>query len=133
MANNLDLKTVGREDSTDKAEAGLGRFSSDGSEEQHERNEEVDARKALWKIDSRLLPILSIVYLFAFLDRSNIGNANVFGLSSDINLSGSQYSTALCIFFIPYILFEVRFSVGLINILDPWLISLVYRYRQMLS
>lgn len=109
MANNLDLKTAGREDSTDKAEAGLGRFSSDISEGQQQSSEEVNARKTLWKIDVRLLPILSIVYLFAFLDRSNIGNANIYGLSPDLGLSGSQYSTALCIFFVPYILFEVSF------------------------
>lgn len=59
------------------------------------------------KIDLRLVPILTIVYLFAFLDRSNIGNANVFGLSTDIGLVGNQYNVALCIFFVPYILLEV--------------------------
>jgi hypothetical protein len=67
----------------------------------------VKHRRTMWKIDSRLIPILTIVYLFAFLDRANIGNANVFGLSTDLGLHGSQYNVALCIFFVPYILFEV--------------------------
>ncbi|KAF8252440.1 putative MFS transporter [Wilcoxina mikolae CBS 423.85] len=59
------------------------------------------------KIDLRILPILSLAYLFAFLDRVNIGNAAVFGLSKELKLKGTQYNFALCIFFIPYILFEI--------------------------
>jgi hypothetical protein len=36
-------------------------------------------------------------------------NAAVFGLSKELNLKGTQYNFALCIFFIPYILLEVRY------------------------
>lgn len=59
------------------------------------------------KIDIRVIPVLSILYLLAFLDRTNVANAAVFGLSSDLNLTPIQYSTALTIFFPPYILFEI--------------------------
>jgi len=31
------------------------------------------------KLDMRLMPILTLVYLFAFIDRSNAGNARVLG------------------------------------------------------
>ncbi|KAG0266051.1 hypothetical protein BGZ95_003117 [Linnemannia exigua] len=59
------------------------------------------------KIDWHLLPLLSLMYLFSFLDRVNIGNAKVAGLEKDLNLSPSEYSWALSIFFIGYIIAEV--------------------------
>lgn len=33
-----------------------------------------EARRALSKVDYRLVPLLSLLYLVAFIDRSNIGN-----------------------------------------------------------
>ncbi|KAF9137234.1 hypothetical protein BGX30_010435 [Mortierella sp. GBA39] len=59
------------------------------------------------KIDWHLLPLLSLMYLFSFLDRVNIGNAKVAGLEEDLNLNPSEYSWALSIFFIGYIIAEV--------------------------
>ncbi|TVY86254.1 putative transporter, partial [Lachnellula willkommii] len=44
--------------------------------------------------------------LLAYLDRSNIGNAKIAGLDSDLHLSSSQYQWLLTIFYISYILFE---------------------------
>ncbi|EZF73809.1 hypothetical protein H105_04334 [Trichophyton soudanense CBS 452.61] len=65
-------------------------------------------RKLMAKIDLYILPMLSILYLLAFLDRVNIGNAVIFGLKKDLGItSGTQYNTALTIFFIPYVLFEI--------------------------
>ncbi|KAF9571217.1 hypothetical protein EC968_000813 [Mortierella alpina] len=58
------------------------------------------------KIDWRLLPLLSLMYLCSFLDRVNIGNAKVAGLERDIGLTPDQYSWALSIFFIGYIIAE---------------------------
>jgi hypothetical protein len=37
------------------------------------------AASAQRKLDLRLMPILTLVYLFAFIDRSNAGNARVLG------------------------------------------------------
>jgi len=68
---------------------------------------EIDERKALAKIDLRVVPVLCILYLLAFLDRVNIANAALFGLKQDLKLGGNEYNTALVIFFVPYILFEI--------------------------
>lgn len=57
--------------------------------------------------DLRLVPWLALLYLLSFLDRSNIGNANLFGLSKHLKLNDSQYSICLAIFFVFYVLFEV--------------------------
>ncbi|KAH8730182.1 major facilitator superfamily domain-containing protein [Phaeosphaeriaceae sp. PMI808] len=68
-------------------------------------------RKLLTKIDLHVIPYLCIMYLLAFLDRVNIANANVFGLSKELNLQGTMYNTALVIFFVPYILFEIPSNI----------------------
>ena len=72
----------------------------------HENKDEVDmretvqqfdnaeTRKILRKVDWRVLPILSFLYLLAFLDRSNLGNARVAGLEDDLQLTGSQFNLA---------------------------------------
>lgn len=35
--------------------------------------------KLIRKLDLRLMPIVTLIYLFAFIDRSNAGNARVLG------------------------------------------------------
>ncbi|MCJ1435985.1 hypothetical protein MMC27_005363 [Xylographa pallens] len=72
-------------------------------------------RRLMTQIDLRVIPVLSILYLLAFLDRTNIANAAVYGLATDLGLvSGSnQYNTALTIFFVPYILFEIPSNIFL--------------------
>lgn len=99
----------------EKAQVGnpvdVERDSSNGSDQQNSQNP--NARRLLTKIDFRILPILSLTYLVAFLDRVNIGNAAVFGLPTELGLKGTQYNVALTIFFVPYILFEIPSNVVL--------------------
>ena len=45
--------------------------------------------------------------LFSFIDRSNIGNANIAGLSTKLGLEGTQYNVALLVFYIPCIIADV--------------------------
>lgn len=68
-------------------------------------------RKLMTKIDMRLIPVLTCLYTLAFLDRTNVANAAVFGLAKDLGLHGHQYQTALTIFFVPYILFEIPSNI----------------------
>lgn len=51
----------------------------------------------LWKIDIRVIPSLCLLFLFAFLDRVNVGNASVYGMTKDLGLVGNQYNVALAI------------------------------------
>lgn len=40
--------------------------------------EENRLRKSLlWKLDTRMLPMIALLFLFSFLDRTNIGNAKM--------------------------------------------------------
>ncbi|KDQ27499.1 hypothetical protein PLEOSDRAFT_1104187 [Pleurotus ostreatus PC15] len=63
--------------------------------------------RILRKMDLRLLPFVSLLYLLSFLDRSNIGNARVAGMAEDLNLVGLKYNVAAAVFSIPYALVEV--------------------------
>lgn len=47
--------------------------------------------------------MLAILYLISNLDRTNIGNAAIEGLSADLGLTGVQYNIALSILFITYV------------------------------
>ncbi|KAL9126925.1 MAG: hypothetical protein Q9217_004101 [Psora testacea] len=86
-------------------------------------------RKLVTKIDLRVIPVLSILYLLAFLDRTNIANAAVYGLQEDLGLTGTQYNTALTIFFVPYIVFEIPSNI-LLKRLKPhaWLSACMFLF-----
>lgn len=64
-------------------------------------------KRIMRKLDFRLLPICSILYLFSFLDRTAIGNARIAGMVVDLGLTSTQYFMCLALFFITYGAFEV--------------------------
>jgi sugar phosphate permease len=49
----------------------------------------------------------------AFLDRANIGNAKIAGLTTDLHLTTSQFNNTLTIFFVSYSVFEPLTNVML--------------------
>ncbi|KAL4791728.1 major facilitator superfamily domain-containing protein [Aspergillus venezuelensis] len=80
-------------------------------------------RTVVRKCDLHVVPILTVLFLFAFLDRINIGNARILGLEDDLGMQGHQYNIALFVFFIPYILFEVPSNMLLKRIKPSWWLS----------
>lgn len=52
----------------------------------------VAEKKLLRKIDLNLIPILWLLFLCAFLDRINIGNARIQGMEADLGMKGSDYN-----------------------------------------
>ena len=65
------------------------------------------AKKAQHRVDWRLMPSVCWLVIVAYLDRSAIGNAKIEGMTEDLKMTGSDYSLALFIFFIPYVLLDV--------------------------
>ncbi|KAL2835652.1 major facilitator superfamily domain-containing protein [Aspergillus pseudoustus] len=66
-----------------------------------------DKERVIRKVDWRLLPMLVLLYLFAYIDKTNIGNAKIEGLLPSLGMTGEQYNIALAIFFVPYVIAEV--------------------------
>jgi hypothetical protein len=67
----------------------------------------IDASLTRGTTQLRLIPMLVLLYLMAYLDKTNIGNAKIEGLLDDLGMTGVQYNVALSIFFIPFVLAEV--------------------------
>ncbi|KAH8174892.1 major facilitator superfamily protein [Sarocladium implicatum] len=72
---------------------------------------EVNEKSLLRKIDRHLLPGVGILYLLSFLDRSNVGNARIEGLTDDLNMTGNEYLTGLTLYFLGYVLFEIPCNI----------------------
>jgi MFS transporter, ACS family, DAL5 transporter family protein len=50
----------------------------------------VAERKLVLKLDVCLSPVMTMIFLAAYLDRSNIGNAASAGVTTDLHLKGNQ-------------------------------------------
>ncbi|KAI7762942.1 hypothetical protein LZL87_013433 [Fusarium oxysporum] len=82
-------------------------------------------KKVIRKVDRNLVPILFLLFLCAFIDRINIGNARIQGLEADLNMSGEDYNIALFTFFILYILLEVPCNILLKNMRPSLFLSAI--------
>jgi MFS family permease len=71
----------------------------------------INEKSLLRKLDWRLLPGVSLLYLVSFLDRSNVANARLDGLVKDLNMTGNEYLTGLTVFFVGYISLEVVWNL----------------------
>ncbi|KAK5118483.1 hypothetical protein LTR62_002998 [Meristemomyces frigidus] len=74
-------------------------------------------RRLTTKIDFMVMPVLGLLYLICFLDRTNIANARLAGLEKDLHMPKTGFNTALWIFYIPFVLFEVPSNMIMTN---PW-------------
>ncbi|MGC5808934.1 MFS transporter [Ralstonia pseudosolanacearum] len=66
-------------------------------------------------VNRRILPFLATCYLFAYLDRINIGFAKL-QMQNDLALSDAAYGLGAGIFFFGYMLFEVPSNLLLVKI-----------------
>lgn len=64
------------------------------------------------RITRRLIPFLFMCYIFAYLDRVNVGFAKL-QMQHDLGISDAVYGTAAGIFFIGYFFFEVPCNLAL--------------------
>ncbi|KAF2801054.1 MFS general substrate transporter [Melanomma pulvis-pyrius CBS 109.77] len=75
-------------------------------------------KKLKLKLDFFILPLISMVYFFSFMGRTDLGNANIAGLSEELGLSNVQYSTAATTFLIGYCFFQLPGTL-LLRMLGP--------------
>lgn len=71
------------------------------------------------KIDLRLLPLVILMYVMNYLDRNNIAAARLAGLEDDLELTSTQYLTAVSILFAGYILMQIPSNLFLNKIGKP--------------
>ncbi|KAI0742020.1 MFS general substrate transporter [Daedaleopsis nitida] len=67
---------------------------------------------SVWaKIDLCILPVVSLMYFLSSLDKSNIGNARIAGLQQRLDINDKEFTIALTVTLIPYILIEIPSNV----------------------
>lgn len=106
---------------------------------QFDKNAEKRLRR---KIDLHIVPLVAILYLFCFIDRTNIsshlflnhqlvksnihhlGNTHLANFKQDLSLQGNNYNLVLSVFYISYALFKIPATL-LCKIIGPgWFIPL---------
>jgi D-galactonate transporter len=74
-----------------------------------------EASKAYSKVAWRLLPFLFLCYVFAYLDRVNVGFAKL-QMMSDLGLSEAVYGMGAGVFFAGYLMFEVPSNIVMLKV-----------------
>lgn len=85
----------------------------------------VSEKHLLLKLDLHVLPILFLLFLISFVDRSNLANARIQGLEKSLQIppKSNGYNVALFSFTIPYVLFEVPANMLLKKVRPQWWLS----------
>ena len=71
-----------------------------------QENVSVDAARLRRKVAWRILPLVFLLYIVAYLDRANVGFAKL-RMASDLQFSDAVYGLGIGIFFIGYLLLEI--------------------------
>jgi MFS family permease len=64
------------------------------------------------KQDLRVLPMVFVMYFFTFLDRSNLGNARVAGMETDLGLGAYGFNIGACLYYAIYFLVDLPASLS---------------------
>src|SRR5579884_1717883 len=64
------------------------------------------------KVSRRIIPFLFLCYIFAYIDRVNVGFAKL-QMQADLGISEAVYGTAAGIFFVGYFLFEIPCNIAM--------------------
>ncbi|KAH8678472.1 major facilitator superfamily domain-containing protein [Xylariales sp. PMI_506] len=108
--NTLKTNELGAVDTEKQAPCLSGLSDSNKAQSTTETiplTDEATLRRLRRRFDMRVLPPLFAIFVMSFLDRGNIGNAKIQGMLTSLGMKGQDYSIALFMFFIPYILLEV--------------------------
>ncbi|CAF4128357.1 unnamed protein product, partial [Adineta steineri] len=81
--------------------------TSNGSIFVEEIVDDPDDKKLLRKLDLYLIPGMTLLYLLNYLDRVNIGQAKLNGITTSLHLTSAQYNTCLSVVYVTYVAFEV--------------------------
>lgn len=77
---------------------------------------QIDLQSSVIKrINKRIIPFLMLLYLIAYIDRSNISVAAL-QMNADLALTAEMYGIAAGVFYIAYIIFEVPSNIILTRV-----------------
>ncbi|GJD00492.1 major facilitator superfamily transporter [Colletotrichum higginsianum] len=68
-------------------------------------------KRLVRKTDMLMMPGLALAYFTHTLDRANLGNAKTDGIEDDLGMEGNQFSLLLVLFYVPYALFNIPWTI----------------------
>lgn len=73
-------------------------------------------KKLLRRIDWRLMPTITIMFLMNYLDRINVSNARIAGLQDDLNMSDTVWSAGISTFYVGYLIGQLPGNLWLAKV-----------------
>src|ERR1700753_2795112 len=87
-----------------------------------------DEQALMRRLGWRLLRLLILIFLVAFIDRQNVGFAKL-QMLTDLHLSETSYGFGASLFFLGYVLFEVPSCLALQRLVARiWLARLIFSW-----
>ncbi|KAK4891532.1 hypothetical protein LTR27_009863 [Elasticomyces elasticus] len=60
-------------------------------------------KRLVRKLDTRIMPVIVLIYILNYLDRNSIAQARLYGLQKDTNTTGAKWNTAIAILSVGYV------------------------------
>ncbi|KAF2010105.1 MFS general substrate transporter [Aaosphaeria arxii CBS 175.79] len=117
---NAEFKEVAAESGNITAQQIQARFETlrDLTEEQM-----ADLNKRLVKkLDWRLMPCITLMFLMNYLDRINVSNARLAGLQKDLHMSDTVWNTGISTFYVGYLIGQLPGNLWLAKADPRWLL-----------
>lgn len=73
------------------------------------------------KVDMVIMPIMGVLYLLNYVDRSALASAKVYGIMTDLNMTTNDFASAISILFAGYIPFQIPSNLLMSKISRPGL------------
>ncbi|KAL1653911.1 hypothetical protein SLS61_003696 [Didymella pomorum] len=74
------------------------------------------------KLDWRLMPCITLMFLMNYLDRINVSNARLAGLQKDLHMSDTVWNTGISTFYIGYLIGQLPGNLWLAKADPRWLL-----------
>ncbi|KAL2882797.1 hypothetical protein SGCOL_002009 [Colletotrichum sp. CLE4] len=75
--------------------------------EVHEPIDPEEERRLVRKVDWMILPYISVCYVFFYIDKTTLSYAAIFGIQSDLDLKGTEYSWLSSIFYFGFLIWAL--------------------------
>ncbi|KAI2484909.1 MFS transporter [Pyrenophora tritici-repentis] len=79
-------------------------------------------KKLVKKLDWRLMPCITLMFLMNYLDRINVSNARLAGLQEDLKMTDTLWNTGISTFYVGYLVGQVPGNLWLAKADPRWLL-----------
>ncbi|KAF3006898.1 hypothetical protein E8E13_011123 [Curvularia kusanoi] len=79
-------------------------------------------KKVVKKLDWRLMPCITLMFLMNYLDRINVSNARLAGLQKDLHMTDTLWNTGISTFYVGYLIGQLPGNLWLAKADPRWLL-----------